>query len=370
MSGNGADSKKNRIAKLKIIVDSPLKVSDFTYDIEYRTYRYVKRSGEVVPSKLMKIHDAKFPTQNGNLAFSYPYNLLTYYDYIKILDDQPISRSGRVKFVVYQNNNGHKIKIKELPIDWYYQSENNPFTLKIHVTGSPNGEPDNTHTTAHLGKETKAILFFVGGAGDKYKFGGLGPNYNIIYARNVYLQRKSKEFEDNKKIRILDKGNNDNDPYYLSYREIYKDIDIKKVIATIPDKSTLVYIIGHSLGGWNGANLTTAISNAGYKVKMFISLDPVGTDPGLARISDIFLNEPKVTAEIWINIRCEPGITHYSFSDMVATAGGQWIPKQKPTYDVISKANHLDAEVILESKVNGNLTALDLLIESLKANIK
>ena len=77
MSGNGADSKKNRIAKLKIIVDSPLKVSDFTYDIEYRTYRYVKRSGEVVPSKLMKIHDAKFPTQNGNIAFSYPYNLLT-----------------------------------------------------------------------------------------------------------------------------------------------------------------------------------------------------------------------------------------------------------------------------------------------------
>ena len=75
---------------------------------------------------------------------SHPYNLLTYYDYIKILDDQPISRSGRVKFVVYQNNNGHKIKIKELPIDWYYESENNPVTLKIHVTGSPNGEPDNT----------------------------------------------------------------------------------------------------------------------------------------------------------------------------------------------------------------------------------
>lgn len=392
MSGSGADPKKNRIAKLKIIVDSPLKVSDFTYDIEYRTYRYVKRSGEVVPSKLMKIHDAKFPTQNGNIAFSYPYNLLTYYDYIKILDDQPISRSGRVKFVVYQNNNGHKIKIKELPIDWYYQSENNPVTLKIHVTGSPNGEPDNTHKTGNLGNNLKAsFTAFVGGAADKYQFLkrplGFDPPDGMGAGPTEIMKDCLKNFQKN----IPNSVKNASFEYY-GYEEAYGKYsigkkynnkallnlinDIIKVLNVEP--KTQINLVGHSLGGWNVAGLAEELSkNKICKVNCLITIDPVGTrisktlvvptPIGTIDKAAVYILEPDPVSNLWVNIYSNPKDNERD--DYIAESGGRWHDDDtaKANYNHTSTAHHGEAEKMFTEKgfSNNKLSASDILLSEI-----
>lgn len=97
---------------------------------------------------------------------------------------------------------------------------------------------------------------------------------------------------------------------------------------------------------------------------MLITLDPVGKG-FLINVADIYYNDPVVIAETWINIRCNP--KEYGFSDFVADLGEQWNPnKDEPTYNVVTKANHLDADYIITTKIHGNLSALDLLINSLQ----
>lgn len=157
---------------------------------------------------------------------------------------------------------------------------------------------------------------------------------------------------------------------YLGYYEIFKDEDITTYVKNkIPSKSTSIYIIGHSLGGWNGAHLTSKLSSSGYNVKMLITLDPVGKGVILGSIADIYWKEPTVTADIWINIHCKP--EDYSFSDFVADLGEQWSPEEdEPTYNIVTPEQHLDADLILKTEVIGRATGLDLLIQSIKESLR
>ncbi len=215
----------------------------------------------------------------------------------------------------------------------------------------------------------KAIIFFIGGAGDKKRYLGAGPNYNIIYAYDEYVKRKNKDLTEKQKKLIIDKKSIS----YLGYYEVFGDINIQNnVINQIPSKHTYVYIIGHSLGGWNGAHLASKLSTDGYKIKMLITLDPVGERKIMSFFSDIYFWQPKnIQAEIWINIRCNG--ENYDISDFIADLGNQWEPpKEGCTYNVDTKVNHLDAKLILKSIVNDKTkeTGLDLLIKSLKENVK
>ena len=89
----------------------------------------------------------------------------------------------------------------------------------------------------------------------------------------------------------------------VGYHEIYGDKNIKIFfIDKIPSKNTAIYIIRHSLGGWNGAHLTNKLFKKGYKSKMLTTLDPVGKGL-LINVADIYYNDPLVMAENWIDIR-------------------------------------------------------------------
>ncbi|MCG3871532.1 hypothetical protein [Psychrobacter sp. Ps7] len=228
-------------------------------------------------------------------------------------------------------------------------------TRTVDVTSS------GTNNTCISITKPKAIILFIGGAGDKKPFAGSGPNRNITYVHSEYIAKKDSIIKKNQKKLIID----DLSICWLGYYEIFGDENIQKsVIDKIPDKNTAIYIIGHSLGGWNGAHLTNRLLKKGYKSKMLITLDPVGKG-FLINVADIYYNDPVVIAETWINIRCKP--KEYGFSDFVADLGEQWEPnKDQPTYNVITKANHLDADYIITTKVHGNLSALDLLINSLQ----
>jgi thioesterase domain-containing protein len=74
---------------------------------------------------------------------------------------------------------------------------------------------------------------------------------------------------------------------------------------TYPGKNAPIYIIGHSLGGWNGANLSRLLSVRGYAVEMLNTIDPIGEGWGVYTISNLHGQYPKPVTKFWINMRVE-----------------------------------------------------------------
>ena len=116
----------------------------------------------------------------------------------------------------------------------------------------------------------------------------------------------------------------DNDQYlsnYFGYNEIYGEDRINKnVISFIPNKEgTEIFIIGHSLGGWNGAHLTQKLNSKGFKVKVLVTLDPVEARTGTA-VVDIYYNYPTPKSDFWIDIYTNPD--NNEIDDNVAGLGG------------------------------------------------
>lgn len=95
-------------------------------------------------------------------------------------------------------------------------------------------------------------------------------------------------------------------PDYLGYYEIYGNQNIERnILSKIPNKAAPIIVVGHSLGGWNGAHLSGLLHRAGYRVEMLITLDPVGEGTLVVATSDIYSAPPKAAAKYWINIRAE-----------------------------------------------------------------
>ncbi|RKS84502.1 hypothetical protein DES39_2060 [Orbus hercynius] len=114
-------------------------------------------------------------------------------------------------------------------------------------------------------------------------------------------------------------------------------INIKKNIGP----RTKVYIVGHSLGGWNGAHLAYILAKCGVDIEYLVTLDPVGTGnheialiSPLMKKAQIYAYEPLPIAKYWFNIQAR----HIDISkkqmaglleDWVAWAGGQWLISKK-----------------------------------------
>lgn len=229
-----------------------------------------------------------------------------------------------------------------------------------------------------------AIVFFIGGAGDQEPFVTIGKqsllpksingaNHNVDYAKKYFDKEKLKLISNEISTRIYTKS--------ISYTEIYNEKEIShlinshiKIIDELDkkhDKRTIIYIIGHSLGGWNGAHLTEQLSNNGYTTEMLITLDPVGTHHYSSLLgADIYCSEPNVKATKWINIRCEGG--SYNFPDFVADLGGQWISANAtPTIQATTSIHHENADGLFTIKIGtSGKSALDNLIESIQGKLK
>lgn len=195
------------------------------------------------------------------------------------------------------------------------------------------------------------IVFYIGGAGDKEKFYGTGPYGNVLEIK----VKCDESFKELVKHRLYFTE-------YLGYNEACGEDDVQKnIIDKIPNLATPVYIIGHSLGGWNSAHVSAILSKKGYSVEMLITLDPVGA--GLVQmVSNIYWTTPVPKSKFWINIRAEAKDT--DASDVIANAGGQWTVKTGPNLNYIAPIHHANAYKMFVVAL-GKTSARDLFYASI-----
>ncbi|MFK3775686.1 alpha/beta hydrolase [Pseudomonas sp. NPDC089406] len=204
----------------------------------------------------------------------------------------------------------------------------------------------------------KPVVFFIGGAADQKKYYTEGPNGNINYARNLFTNRITKAQISESKYIVITKG----------YDDAKGEDDIKEhFISHIPSKESPIYIIGHSLGGWNGAHLSRLLSEQGYKIKILVTLDPVGKGILVWLGSDIYMKEPSPVAEQWINVLAKP--ERPDDSDGVAKMGERWVIKNGPTFNKSANRNHAAADGLFIDRIFDNKSACDLVFDSFIENI-
>ncbi|MFD1259683.1 alpha/beta hydrolase family protein [Entomomonas asaccharolytica] len=239
--------------------------------------------------------------------------------------------------------------------------------------------PEGTITTQKLGKNrptTDVLILYIGGAGDKESYFFAGPYYNVIGVKRYIEQRI-----------ILKETTIDNSRYYcayLGYNEVFRQKHMDTIIqdyichkknyeqSGIPPapvanselnartedeiKNLKIVIIGHSLGGWNGAHLASYLVKNDYPVHYLITIDPVGLGAIVRLISRVITDDPPSpkTENAWINIK----LIGKGFDNFIAKMGERWIPGFRkpflgsyqpttallPTHSYISKVSHAYAE--------------------------
>ncbi|MFJ4497284.1 alpha/beta hydrolase [Pseudomonas atacamensis] len=205
----------------------------------------------------------------------------------------------------------------------------------------------------------KIVLFFVGGAGDKESYYGTGPNNNVAEALKIFIKNMDAE----------GLCPDTYDAHHIGYNAFTSDEGLNaNVLAKIPDLTTPVYIIGHSLGGWNGAHLSKVLADRGYRIPVLVTLDPVGEGQIVWGISNIYQKEPTPKAEYWVNVRADA--KDWNFSDLVADFGEQWDMTSGPNMNGRVDVNHADAWAIYIAVLGGGVSARDILMQSVIQHFK
>lgn len=227
---------------------------------------------------------------------------------------------------------------------------------------------NNVHANRPLSKQNcsnqvapsgrQAIAFFIGGAGDKESCYFSGPFKNIEEAMDSFdpklldLSRTSSYLS-----------------FYLGYNEVCGYENIKNnVVSKIPSSACSIFIVGHSLGGWNGAHLSEILSRKNYKVEMLVTLDPVGEGMLVWMGSNIHREKPKPKSKFWINVLAEP--TAPDSSDTVAEFGERWIISSGPNINHTANMNHYNARGLFLCPLSGGRTAADIMHESIRSAVE
>jgi pimeloyl-ACP methyl ester carboxylesterase len=197
----------------------------------------------------------------------------------------------------------------------------------------------------------KAIAFFIGGAADKESYYFQGP-FNNVQDAQVILENSLVQNPNSLKYYSS---------YYLDYSDAYDDV-LKKITSNIFDKSIPLFIIGHSLGGWNGAHLSQILTDSGYKVKMLITLDPVGKGFLVYVGSNIYATIPKPKADFWINLKAVPSKPDQS--DSVAEFGERWNVKTGPNINNEADLNHYNAKKMFTIKLSTGKSVFQYLFDN------
>ncbi len=230
-----------------------------------------------------------------------------------------------------------------------------PFRVAGNSATSPLANKKRAEIEVKIPK--KIVAFFIGGAGDKESFYGTGPYRNIVDVFEAF----NPKIEDLSRSKIYIYK-------YLGYNEVCGEQDIAKfVIASLPNKMTKIYIIGHSLGGWNGAHLSGILTARGYNVIMLITLDPVGMSAIIKTSADIFPKVPAPAAKFWINIRSAP--KKKDDSDTIANLGERWIIGNGPSVNYTADINHYNAKKLFFVPLKDKKSAADYMHESIRKEI-
>ena len=239
-------------------------------------------------------------------------------------------------------------------------------TTRLHPSGTRESRPDPKLTSAAKdqgsgatsGSEHRTLALFIGGAGDKKSYYLAGPYRNMAYALAAFDQR------------IDETGLADGyQSLYLGYHEMWSAIDIGRLItAEIHDKTTPIYIVGHSLGAWSGAHLSQRLSEWGYRVEMLVTLDPVGSGLLVRLGSKIPYHRPTPHCHCWINVRAEPGRSNAS--DLVAQLGRKWHVAGEPHIDEALDTNHANAWALFCNPLHDGRSAADRMFESIVGGLR
>lgn len=196
----------------------------------------------------------------------------------------------------------------------------------------------------------RIVTLFIGGAADKNSYYAINPTKLIKDgATTPYLNWV-------KSVKSIEHYT-----LYLGYEEVFRDEHVAGLCTYIGSTKTPVYIIGHSLGGWNGAHLSQILTDKGFHIEMLITLDPVGKGAMVWAASDIHYEIPTPKADFWINISAMPDKD--DSSDVVADFGERWIPETGPDVNYISKAHHGEVRQMFNENIYQGKSAFQLLKE-------
>lgn len=264
---------------------------------------------------------------------------------------------GNLKSVTIRNNKGYFEFYLNKKV-WKKLLKNTGEGKELELYCKINGWGSSIEKGKYLEVENsdKAIAFFLGGAADKESYYFQGPFKNI--------QEAQTEFEN-----LLYKNSNATkyySSYYLDYSDAFDNIN-NEITSNIFDKTIPIFIIGHSLGGWNGAHLSQILTDKGYKVKMLITLDPVGEGFLVYTGSNIYMTKPKPKADFWINLKAVPSKPDQS--DGVAEFGERWNVKTGPTINNEADINHYNAKKMLTIKLTSGKSACQHLLDNVNSLI-
>jgi hypothetical protein len=228
--------------------------------------------------------------------------------------------------------------------------------LELFVEISAYGETVDKGKYLKVRNSDKVVVFFIGGAADKSDYGiVVGPYHNILPA---------KKHLDNKVLNKIDYNS-----FYLGFEQTHDDEKspfnpiLDEYVFKYLDKSSSVYIVGHSLGGWNGAHLSRILSDKGYNVEMLVTLDPVGEGFLVYLGSSIYAGKPNPKSNFWINILATPSKPDQS--DSVAELGVRWKVNSGPNINVKMDVNHLDALEMFKGIIKDKKSACDFIYENI-----
>ncbi|WP_241010258.1 PAAR domain-containing protein [Aggregatibacter actinomycetemcomitans] len=237
-------------------------------------------------------------------------------------------------------------------IELFIEISNQDKKRERYITKAMSDIKDKNSFTEYTVPEEKADIIFIGGAGDQEPY-YIGKRTRVIEEAQRYLFER---VSGSQMYYVINS-------HVIGYNHAYYNERIKELESKL-NRTNLIYIIGHSLGGWNGAHLATILANKGYSIKMLITLDPVGTTTLVSTISGIYWDpETAPKAEKWINIRAETEQFH--MSNIIANIGGQWDIEKGPMINETVDVIHADAGGIFATKLSTGLSALDYLLNDL-----
>ncbi len=206
--------------------------------------------------------------------------------------------------------------------------------------------------------EHRAVILFIGGAGDKKAYYLAGPYRNMVGAQAPFERRIAQAGLTEACCSL-----------YLGYHEVHGAAAIgRTILPAIADKATPIYIVGHSLGAWSGAHLSQRLSEWGYRVEMLVTLDPVGSGLLVRLGSRIPYHRPAPHCHCWINVRAEPGRSNAS--DLVAQLGRKWHVAGEPDLDEALDTNHANAWALFCTPLHDGRSAADCMFESIVSQLR
>ncbi len=246
----------------------------------------------------------------------------------------------------------------------YYEPETgryltpDPIGLRggVNAFGYANGDPLGAVDPWGL------LTIFIGGAGDQSSFLGYGPTR--IMGNHPELLGVADRFF----VRLGSEGL-DEEVMIIGYDNINSSLSrILEIVRNNPNEQ--INIVGHSRGGWNGAQLAAMLSRncrvftdgsrAPIVVENLITLDPVQSSlffPG---------SPPFPTVNNWINIEATPAAP--DFSDTIADTGGRWRNPNGANTNLQMNVNHGWANIMFTRPLTpGGQSAADQLIESIRS---